>query len=391
MRKLDRLVQGTKPLAHWVPDRELLLRDPQTTLALQPVRIPASSLRGLAVPVGLLLAMGWLVSLLTGEVYFEQFALSLFLGLLVVVIHSVNRGRELVLEPRGVELRSARETILLPWQLFAVEGEAEESKGWLEIPLNEEALDEVELHKGGLPWSRGTGSVPIIRGNLLRVPMPYPVHPQELGDLILDLGRRLQELGFRADTTEQPAPEDTALDAGSVSIENGPLLTFGAKRFLLDGEFRGLAYDHLLRLHPELRKLLRRSVPGRRAVLGFRIWSVSALAFAGLSGFLLALGSVSWILFRTKDRLRYAEPEEPESQMVQAAVELLASLPYEAILWAGVASGVLSLGFGLLASYRLHQAIEHARRGIVSTRRGSQIYETKPVRRSQGAGIGDRT
>ncbi len=355
---IDQVFLGKRPIDHWVKDREALLRDPRGSLGAHPVRIPGVSIRGLLVSCTAMLALTWGISLAEGEIFVEAIMLTLFLGALMVFAVVVSRGQELVLSPRGVELKTAWARTILPWDLFVVRGEPEAKTAALVMPFNESAAGRIEVYRSDKLWKRGAEETGLIKGGKLRLGVPYQVAPSDLGQLLLELGPRLEGATVPADegSEAQPIP---AGNGGELTLQEGSGLSFRLPRFALDGEDQGPAHDALFRLHPKLVRLLERTEAGRRGVERFRLLVTSAIALICGTAVLFDFGALAWIAERFGDRLAFMDPEEPTTESLRWTLELLAELDAEPLLWSAAVGAALALGI----SIRLRPTLQRAAGG----------------------------
>jgi hypothetical protein len=190
-------------LARFLPDLEDLLHDPRAYLAQEPVTIGPRQMYGLAFLFGL----GGLAFLLSCVVQGEPDGERLALGVGLLIGASVwlgwslmLRGHSLVLHPDGVELNYRGTTVWCPWAVFNVEGhafvpDADSPRVGLTLPVATQALPFVELRREGTPVAHGAQvQAPqwqVIAPDAVVLPARYEVLAGELGELLLELGRRL--------------------------------------------------------------------------------------------------------------------------------------------------------------------------------------------------------
>jgi hypothetical protein len=192
-----------RPLTQAVPDLDQLLADPRAYLEAGPLAFGPRRMYGLA----LLFALPGLALLLSGALAGrpdgERIALgvALLIGACVWLGWSLLlRGHEIVLHPEGVEVTYRDSTVWAPWALFNTDGQAfvadaDSPLVGLTLPVNPEVLPFVELRQGRVVIGYGVQA----RGPQWRFPsrhevvLPgrYEVRSADLGELLLELGRRL--------------------------------------------------------------------------------------------------------------------------------------------------------------------------------------------------------
>jgi hypothetical protein len=192
-----------QPLARFLPDLDDLLYDPAAYLREAPLSVGPRQMYGLAALFGLAGAAFLLSCAVAGRGDGERVALGigLLLGASVWLGWSLRmRGHGLVLHPDGVEVKYRDTTVWCPWAVFNVEGnafvpDADSPRVGLTLPVAPEAVPFVELRRHDAPVAHGaevrapqwqyTGADEVI------LPARYEVVAGELGELLLQLGRRL--------------------------------------------------------------------------------------------------------------------------------------------------------------------------------------------------------
>jgi hypothetical protein len=204
-----------QPLARFLPDLEDLLNDPASYLGAAPVVIGPRRMYGLAalfaVPGAAFLAScAW-----GGKGVEERLALGigLLIGAMVWFGWSLMlRGHELVLHRDGVAVKYRGTTVWCPWALFNADGspfvpDADSPRAGLTLPVAPEALPFVELRRDDTPVAHGAEvkarQLLFIASNEVVLPARYEVAADDLGELLLQLGRRLG----RSLPTGTPPPE----------------------------------------------------------------------------------------------------------------------------------------------------------------------------------------
>jgi hypothetical protein len=208
------VLPGGRPLRQALPDLDDLLADPRAYLSEGALAIGPRRVLGLAALFGLpglaLLASGLAtvlgVGLLLGGLFWLAWSLRL-------------RGHEIVLRPDGVEVNFRGTTVWAPWALFNVDDALvpATSRAGLLLPVRPEAVAHVELRRDGAPLALGLA----VRGPQwaftpfaeVVLPARYEVRSDELGALLLLLGRRL---GGHPPRSRPPAPP------GAVEARPGP-------------------------------------------------------------------------------------------------------------------------------------------------------------------------
>jgi hypothetical protein len=192
-----------QPLLRLLPDLDELLHDPAGYLAAGHVTIGPRRMYRLAALFGFTGAAflaGWLG---TGRGEGELLALGfwLLLGASVWLGWSLLlNGHELVLHPDGVEVKYRDTAVWCPWALFNVEGnpfvpDADSPLVGLTLPVAPEAIPYVELRRDDRPVAHGSQvkarQVMFTSAREVVLPARYEVVAEELGALLLQLGRRL--------------------------------------------------------------------------------------------------------------------------------------------------------------------------------------------------------
>ncbi|HWG46166.1 MAG TPA: hypothetical protein VN688_25620 [Gemmataceae bacterium] len=190
-------------LTRFLPDLEDLIHDPRAYLAQEPVTIGPRQMYGLAVLFGLAGAGFLLSCILTGERDGERLALGIGLlcGAGVWLGWSLMmRGHSLVLHPDGVEVKYRDTTVWCPWCVFNVQGhafvpDADSPRVGLTLPVATESVPFIELRREDTPIAHGAQvkarQWQLIASDTVVLPARYEVMAGELGELILELGRRL--------------------------------------------------------------------------------------------------------------------------------------------------------------------------------------------------------
>ena len=191
-------------LTRFLPDLADLLHDPRAYLAQEPVTIGPRQMYGLAFLFGFAGGAFLLSCVLTGQRDGERMALgigllcgaSVWLGWSLMM-----RGHSLVLHPDGVEVKYRDTTVWCPWSVFnVVDGhafvpDADSPRVGLTLPVAEESVPFVELRREDTPIAHGTQvrarQWQFIAADTVVLPARYEVMAGELGELILELGRRL--------------------------------------------------------------------------------------------------------------------------------------------------------------------------------------------------------
>jgi hypothetical protein len=196
------LLPSGQPLARLVPDLEDLLHDPRSYLGREPVVIGPRRMYGLF----------WLFAL-AGVAFLAYFALAkrdteaLALGIAMLVGSSVwllwsllLRGHSLTLHADGVEVCYRDMAVWCPWALFNVDGqafvpEADSPRVGLTLPVAPDAVPFIELRLHGAVVAHGVEvkarQLQLAASDEVVLPARYEVRADELGELLLLLGRRL--------------------------------------------------------------------------------------------------------------------------------------------------------------------------------------------------------
>jgi hypothetical protein len=192
-----------QPLARFLPDLDDLLHDPAAYLREAPVSVGPRKMYGLAALFGLAGAALLLSCAVTGWADGERVALGigLLLGASVWLGWSLRmRGHEMVLHPDGVEVKYRDTAVWCPWAVFNVEGkpfvpDADSPRVGLTLPVAPEAVPFVELRRHEAPVAHGAQvrapQWQFTAADEVMLPARYEVVAGELGDLLLQLGRRL--------------------------------------------------------------------------------------------------------------------------------------------------------------------------------------------------------
>jgi hypothetical protein len=191
------------PLQRFLPDLDDLLSDPAAYLRQGVVAIGPRKMYGLAALFGIP-GVAFLVAffLKTKE---EPELLAIGVGLLIGAAVWLGwslmlRGNELVLHPEGVEVKYRDTAVWCPWALFNSEGqayvpEADSPLVGLTLPIVAEAVPYVELRRHETPIAYGgqvkCRQLAFSSAHEVVLPARYEVKAKDLGDLLLQLGRRL--------------------------------------------------------------------------------------------------------------------------------------------------------------------------------------------------------
>lgn len=193
-----------------IADLDELLLDPARYLGVDVVTIGPRKMYGLAALFG----VGGLATLLS--LFFlendrgavpsgvpERVAIGagMLAGALFFLSWSLRlAGHRLVLRPEGVEIKHWHTTVWCPWALFNAEGdvyvpEADSPLVGLSLPVAVEAIPFVELRREDTPIAHGASircqQLTFTTDNRVVLPARYEVKAEELGALLLQLGRRL--------------------------------------------------------------------------------------------------------------------------------------------------------------------------------------------------------
>jgi hypothetical protein len=191
-----------RPLEGLLPDLEDLLERPAPYLAGRPVTVGPRRMYGLAALFGVAGA-AFLLSCVLGPLSGERLALGV--GLLVggsvwLGWSLLMRGHELVLRHDGVEVKYLDTTVWCPWALFNADGkpvvaDSDSPRVGLTLPVNPDAVPFVELRRNEAPVAHGaevkTRQWVFTAADEAVLPARYEVRADELGALLLHLGRKL--------------------------------------------------------------------------------------------------------------------------------------------------------------------------------------------------------
>lgn len=192
-----------QPLSRFLPDLEDLLHDPRAYLAQGPVTIGPRQMYGLAFLFGIAGGAFLLSCVLVGRGDGERLALGIGLlaGANVWLCWSLwMRGHSLVLHPDGIEVKYRETTVWCPWAVFNVDGHAfvpdgDSPRVGLTLPVAPEAMPFVELRREDTPITHGAQvrarQWQFASSDTVVLPARYEVMAGELGELLLQLGRRL--------------------------------------------------------------------------------------------------------------------------------------------------------------------------------------------------------
>lgn len=213
-----------QPLHRFLPDFDDLLHDPRAYLQQGPIIIGPRRMYHLAalfiIPGLLLLLSAYLTEKRDDRI---AVGIGLLLGGGVWAFWSLLlRGHRLGIHPEGVEVRHFDRAIWCPWALFNTEGapfvpETDSPRMGLVVPINPEAIPFLELRRHDATVAYGaqaTGPQLLLNGRGEAVlPGRYELAARDLGELLLQLGRRLgRELPKGAPPREAyAAPRDEAL------------------------------------------------------------------------------------------------------------------------------------------------------------------------------------
>jgi hypothetical protein len=210
-------------LLRYIPDLDDLLHDPASYLSAGPLVFGPRQMYRLA---GLFLLAG---AIFVGSVFYtgtgsestgERLALGIGLmlgGSLWLGWSLMLRGHRLSLHKDGVEVKYLDTTVWCPWSLFNADGEARVPLGdsplvGLMLPVNPEAMPYIELRRHDAPIAQGAQvkarQLVFTSPGEVVLPGRYEVRADELGFLILQLGRRLG----RQLPAGTPPPEARRLD-----------------------------------------------------------------------------------------------------------------------------------------------------------------------------------
>jgi hypothetical protein len=191
-----------RPLAGFLPDLEDLLEQPALYLAERPVTVGPRRMYGLAALFGVA-GIAFLLSCVLGPLSGERLALGigLLLGGSVWLGWSLMmRGHELVLRHDGVEVKYLDTTVWCPWALFNAGGkpvvaDSDSPRVGLTLPVNPDAVPFVELRRNEAPVAHGAAVKSrqwlFTAADEAVLPARYEVRADELGALLLELGRKL--------------------------------------------------------------------------------------------------------------------------------------------------------------------------------------------------------
>ncbi len=196
------MLPAGRPLAGFLPDFDELLEHPDRYLAERPVRVGPRRMYGLAALFGL---AG--IAFLLSCVFFGATGERLAMGVGFLVGASVwlgwsllMRGHELVLRPDGVEVNYLDTTVWCPWALFNADGkpfaaDSDSPRAGLVLPVNPDAVPFVELRRNEAPVAHGAAikarQWQFTAADEAVLPARYEVRADQLGTLLLELGRRL--------------------------------------------------------------------------------------------------------------------------------------------------------------------------------------------------------
>jgi hypothetical protein len=197
------VLPAAQSLSRFLPDLEDLLHDPRAYLAREPLTIGPRQMYGLTSVFGFAGTALLLSCFIAGDPDGERLALGigLLIGASVWLGWSLMlRGHSLVLSPEGVEIHYRATTVWCPWAVFNVDGhafvpDADSPRVGLTLPLAPEAVPFIELRRDGTPVAHGAQVQArqwlFVSGDTAVLPGRYEVVAGELGELLLELGRRL--------------------------------------------------------------------------------------------------------------------------------------------------------------------------------------------------------
>jgi hypothetical protein len=192
-----------RPLAQFLPDLDDFLYDPRAHLQAAPVVVGPRRMYALAALFGLP-GLALLASCaVAGKGDGERLALGigLLIGASVWLSWSLMlRGHSLVLHPDGLEVNYRDTSVWCPWALFNAEGEpfvpeSDSPRTGLTLPAAPEAVPFVEFRRRGATVAFGAEvrgrQWQFNSGDEVVLPARYEVVAGDLGQLLLQLGRRL--------------------------------------------------------------------------------------------------------------------------------------------------------------------------------------------------------
>ena len=192
-------------LGRFIPDLDDLLYDPAAYLKTGPITFGPRRMWGLAL-LFLLAGGAFLVSVCyTGEnrSMGERLALGVGLtmgGMIWLGWSLMMHGHQLVLHPEGVEVKYRDTAVWCPWALFNSEGDpyipqSDSPMLGMALPINPEAVPYIELRRNDAPMAHGAqvkaSQLVFASRDAVVLPARYEVRGEELGLLLLVLGRRL--------------------------------------------------------------------------------------------------------------------------------------------------------------------------------------------------------
>ncbi|MBX9677762.1 MAG: hypothetical protein K2X38_03280 [Gemmataceae bacterium] len=189
---------GTRTLAALIPDCESLLADPESYLIHGHVRIgPRRISWWMFMIVPACLGLG--ISLIPANIgYALVISSPVFLGTLIYWVWPVRR--ELILRPEVVEFVRNDDVVRCPWSLFDATGQAFVRLSRLidtevALPIRLDAVPFIENVRDGsvIATGRTTNSKQFwfLSDEELGIASVYELRPQDLGDLLLRVGRIL--------------------------------------------------------------------------------------------------------------------------------------------------------------------------------------------------------
>jgi hypothetical protein len=195
---------GTYPLRRIVPEIDELLADPATLLTREPVcigklKVPVIMYVLGALVIGLLGYAAWRAAD-PGDRRWWAIVFILPAFVFVLVYFSLPGRRSMVLRKDGIEIEHGDTVVWCPWSLFAVDGRAivtdlTEMYRTIVLPVSPAAVSLVELRRNGVAVARGqhikAKQLHFLSDADVEMKSRYEVHPQELGDLLLQLGNIL--------------------------------------------------------------------------------------------------------------------------------------------------------------------------------------------------------
>jgi hypothetical protein len=219
-------------LQRFLPDLDDLLYDPAAYLKAAPVTFGPRRMWGLAACF-LLAGVAFLVSVWytgptpsNGERLALGFGLALG-GIVWLALSLMMHGHWLVLHPEGVEVKYGDTAVWCPWALFNSDGDpyipqSDSPMLGMALPINPEAVPYIELRRNDAPTAHGVQvkapQLQFVSREAVVLPARYEVRGEELGMLILQLGRRLgRQLPGGTPTPEARGVDQLELETPTLS------------------------------------------------------------------------------------------------------------------------------------------------------------------------------